>query len=779
MLATRLEGQRLCLTLRGAVQGVGFRPFAYRLAVELGLAGWVTNSAQGVALELEGAPAQLVAFRDRLQRELPAPGHIHSLTETWRSPVGYQGFEIRASVGGEKSAWVLPDLAPCAACLRELFDPSNRRYRYPLLNCTHCGPRYTIVRALPYDRPQTAMRDFPLCHCCQQEYDNPGDRRFHAQPNACPDCGPRLSFWDESGHEQPGDPLVATLQALQAGHVVAVKGLGGFHLLVLARSEAAVQQLRARKGRPAKPLAVMYPDLEAIAQDCQLGPLEADFLQSPAAPIVLLPRRATARVATAVAPGNPTLGVMLPSTPLHHLLLADLGQPVVATSGNRSGEPLCITEPEARQRLAGIADGFLVHDRPIVRPVDDSLVRVVAERPLVLRCARGYSPLPLPGLPASAASPAPVLAVGAQLKSSIAIALRGQAFLSQHLGDLENAATLANFHQAIASFQTLYDFQPECIACDAHPDYLASRYAQSTGLPLVTVQHHYAHVLAVMGEQGLLGQPVLGVAWDGTGYGLDGTIWGGEFLAIAPQAQHWRRVAHLRPLLLPGGDRASREPRRAALGLLYGAFGPDLFARADCQDWLARAFTPQEQRLLAAMVQRGVNAPRTSSIGRLFDAFASLLGGCDRASFEGQAAMQWEFAIADRKTAAAYSLPLVPPPSPELPWQLDWQPLLEQALAEQAAGVAVGDIAAKFHNALMDGLVAIAQTIGLERVVLTGGCFQNRYLLTGAIARLRAAGFQPAWPQQVPLNDGGIAYGQLLAALLAQGPLSSDPPASP
>lgn len=758
--------QRLRLELRGAVQGVGFRPFVYRLARELGLTGWVQNSARGATIELEGSCEQLTEFCTRLQRELPPPAQIDTWEESQRAPTGDREFAIRPSVGGAKSARVLPDLATCAACLGELFDPGDRRCRYPFLNCTHCGPRYTILRALPYDRPHTTMRDFPLCAACQGEYGDPGDRRFHAQPTACPQCGPRLSFWGADGEPIAGDPLELAGRSLQAGQILALKGLGGFHLLVLARHEAAVQTLRDRKRRPAKPLAVMYPDLATLQGDCCANSAEVALLRSPAAPIVLLRQRAATTVAPAVAPGNPYLGAMLPSTPLHHLLLAELRQPVVATSGNLSGEPICTDEREAVQRLAGIADGFLVHNRPIVRPVDDSLVRVVAGQPLTLRCARGYAPLPLPLPPELAARPVKVLAVGAQLKSSIAIALDGQAFLSQHLGDLANAATLANFQQAIASFQTLYEFQPDCIACDAHPDYLASQYARSTGLPVVTVQHHYAHVLAALAEVGWLGQPALGVAWDGTGYGLDGTVWGGEFLAIAPAAQSWQRVAHLRPFPLPGGDRASREPRRAALGLLYAAFGAELWERQDCQDWLQGAFTANERRSLVTLLARGLNAPLTASVGRLFDAIAALVCGCDRASFEGQAAMQLEFAMGAAARLAAYPLPLRSLEQPGSAWQLDWQPLLLAVLADRAAGLDRGAIAAKFHNALMDGLLAIARTIGQERVVLTGGCFQNRYLLEGAIARLRAAGFQPAWPQRVPINDGGLAYGQLVAALL-------------
>lgn len=750
---------RLRVAIRGAVQGVGFRPFVYRLATEAGLVGWVNNSPAGVLIEVEGSPAALEAFLLRLDRERPPRSFIQSLEPTYLDPVGYREFVIRPSEAtGGRTTLILPDSATCPDCLRELRDPADRRYRYPFINCTNCGPRFTIITGLPYDRPSTTMASFPLCPACRAEYEDPGDRRFHAQPVACPVCGPHLEWWDAQGRVLAGADaaLAAATAMLRAGGIVAVKGLGGFHLMVDARDEVAVRRLRARKQREEKPFALLFPDLAAIEAVCTVSPLEARLLESAEAPIVLLDRRAPAGgIAPAVAPGNPTLGVMLPYTPLHHLLLTDLGFPVVATSGNLSDEPICIDEQEALARLGEIADGFLVHNRPIARHVDDSVVRVVLGRELVLRRARGYAPLPVH----VAAPLPPLLAMGGHLKNSVALAVGQDLFVSQHIGDLETVAAGTAFAGVIADFERLYATTPGAVACDAHPDYYSTRYARGMGLPVIPVQHHVAHVLAAMAENDLAG-PALGVAWDGTGYGDDGTIWGGEFFRVTPTTV--QRVAHWRPFGLPGGDAAVRRPRRSALGLLYEAQGAAALEAADLPPVAA---TPAAERaVLATMLRRGVFTPRTSSVGRLFDAVAALLGLRQQAGFEGQAAMDLEFALIGVTTDREYDLLLQPPAGAGAPAVLDWAPALDGILRDIRAGRSRGLIAATFHNTLVAGILLGARHAGEPQVVLGGGCFQNRYLLERAVTRLRAAGFRPYWPQRIPPNDGGIALGQLVAA---------------
>jgi hydrogenase maturation protein HypF len=773
------ELRRLRVSVRGAVQGVGFRPFIYRLAQELDLTGWVNNSAQGVFIEVEGPLPALERFLLRIESGKPPRSFIQSLESALLDPVGYGAFEVRHSDGtGAKTALVLPDIATCPDCLREICDPANRRYRYPFTNCTNCGPRFSIITALPYDRAQTSMGRFTMCLACQAEYENPLDRRFHAQPNACPHCGPQLALWDRSGAvlAQCDAALLEAAAAIRRGEIVALKGLGGFQLLADARNDGALRRLRQRKVREEKPFALMYPALDQVRAHCSLDARETRLLLSPEAPIVLLRRLPGADVAPGVAPGNLYLGIMLPYTPLHHLLLAELGFPVVATSGNRSDEPICIDEYEALERLSGIADLFLVHNRPIVRHVDDSIARVLLGRELVLRRARGYAPLPVelqvhrPLPPASRslglhgettdASPPAILAVGAHLKNTVALGLGPQVFVSQHIGDLETAPACQAHHKVIAGFQQLYEVMPALVACDEHPDYhstcVAEQLAGELALPLVRVQHHYAHVLACMAENELSG-PLLGVSWDGTGYGLDGTIWGGEFLQVSEGG--WKRAAYLRPFGLPGGEQAVREPRRAALGLLYEFLGDELFAL----DELAplQTFSPGERAIMQTMLRRNLNTPRTSSAGRLFDALTSLVGLRQRSGFEGQAAMELEFALEGHTTARSYPFQLCER------WHgliVDWEPLLRGVLDDLCRHVSPGEIAAVFHNTLAAIVVAVAQRIGEQRVVLTGGCFQNAALTERTVQRLRKAGLRPYWHQRIPPNDGGIALGQAVAA---------------
>jgi len=748
------DAVRVHVAIRGAVQGVGFRPFVYRLAQELGLLGWVNNSAAGVFVEAEGPRPLVRAFVRRLESDKPEISIIQSLEATFLDPVGYAEFEIRESTGGEKLALVMPDLATCPACVSEIFDTNNRRYCYPFTNCTNCGPRFSIIAALPYDRAATTMRIFAMCEPCAREYQDPADRRFHAQPNACPTCGPQLTMWNGDGIEiaRLNEALLAAADAIREGKIAAVKGLGGFHLMVDARNQQAVQELRARKRREQKPFALMAPSFEQALQYCSASEVERRLLRSPECPIVLLPRLSGATgLAAAVAPGNPTLGVMLPATPLHHLLLRDLGFPVVATSGNLAEEPICTDEHEAVERLRGIADVFLVHDRPILRHVDDSAVREVCGRELVLRRARGFAPLPIQ----IGTQLAPVLAVGGQQKNAIAAAVGEQAFISQHIGDLETEGSHQAFQSVIRAFQDLYDFKPKAIACDLHPDYLSTQYAEKTGLPLVKVQHHHAHILSCMAENHLL-PPVLGIAWDGSGMGSDGTVWGGEILHVTSSG--FRRVAHLRPFLLPGNAKAVREPRRVALAILYEIFGNQAFS-LDVP--AVHAFSASERSTLQTMLRQRLNTPTTTSAGRLFDAFASLLGLRQVANFEGQAAMELEFALAGTKEDNSY--PYNIRSEGDTLW-LDWEPAVRAVLAEPAADPGIAS--ARFHNTLVEMAVDVAKRIGEENVVLSGGCFQNRYLTERMVSRLLASEYRPYWHQRVPPNDGGIALGQIMAAQL-------------
>ena len=761
-MSQSIPKQRLRLTIKGAVQGVGFRPFIYRLAIELGLVGWVNNSSLGVFIEVEGNDRTLETFQGRIWQEKPPRSRIQSIEASYLDLVGYENFEIRASVGGEKTAVVLPDMATCPDCLQEIFDPNNRRYRYPFTNCTNCGPRYSIIEALPYDRPNTTMKSFQMCGKCQSEYENPLDRRFHAQPNACPICGPHLELWDTEGKVvAAGDRAIkATADAIREGKILAIKGLGGFHLIIDAGNKSAIEQLRQRKKRPQKPFALMYPSLDLVKEHCLVSQLEENLLSSPEAPILLLKRKTlSATPSTEIAPGNPYLGVMLPYTPLHHLLMAELGFPVVATSGNISNEPICIEETEALQRLKEIADLFLIHDRAIVRPLDDSVVRVMMGKEAILRLARGYAPFSKVENNTISESPHPhILAVGAHLKNTVAIALKNRIFISQHVGDLATTAAFESFKKVIGTLAQLYEFKPTIVACDAHPDYLSSQFAQQLKLPVVRVQHHYAHVLSCMAENEIE-PPVLGISWDGTGYGLDGTIWGGEFIYVG--GDNWQRIARLDTFRLPGAKQAIKEPRRVALGLLYELFGDDLFTQKNLLP--LQAFSDRELKIVKTMLHKNLNTPVTSSVGRLFDGVSSILGIRQIASFEGQAAMELEFAIEDLETNEHYDFKLIN--CENTPLVVDWAAMLHDILSDLKYGLPTEEISAKFHNSLVEIIVAIAKHTKERKIVLTGGCFQNNYLTRRAIDRLKQENFHPYWHQTIPPNDGGIALGQIIAAL--------------
>ena len=751
-----VDVHRLKLVISGAVQGVGFRPFIYRLATELGLTGWVNNSASGVFIEVEGTRESLETFLRRIPQDKPLRSQIQTLETTWLTPINYETFEIRHSLSGEKTAVILPDLATCSDCLQEIFDPNNRRYHYPFTNCTNCGPRYTIIEHLPYDRTGTTMKAFIMCQQCQEEYENPLDRRFHAQPNACPKCGPNLELWDKKGNKlaSANKALNQAITALKQGKILAIKGLGGFHLMVDARNSQIVQELRQRKCRPDKPFALMYPNLKQIQVDCEVNEQETQLLTSAEAPIVLLKRHHNFQsLATNIAPHNPYLGVMLPYTPLHHLLLKQFDSPLVATSGNLSNEPICIDEQEALSRLGKIADLFLVHNRPIVRPVDDSVVRVMGGREMVIRRGRGYAPFPISITHNSSNSR--ILAVGGHLKNTVAILNNHQVFMSQYIGDLSTKKALDSFHQVMGSLQGLYEFEPTMIVCDAHPDYVSSQYAASQNLPLIKVQHHQAHVLACAAEN-KLEMPVLGVAWDGTGYGDDQTIWGGEFLLVTGKS--YQRIASFRPFKLPGGKQAVKEPRRIALGLLYELFGT--FDNLSLP--FLETFSKQELNLIKTMLSRNLNSPATSSVGRLFDGVAAMLGLCKKLSFEGQAAMSLEYVIDDVESDEYYPYDIQKNSSSLI---IDWKLMLKAIMQDKLNHISPQIISAKFHNTLVEIIIDIAKEIKETKIVLTGGCFQNKYLTERAILRLRQEKFLPFWHQKVPPNDGGIALGQIIAGI--------------
>ena len=736
----------IVLRMRGRVQGVGFRPVVFRLAHELGLRGWVRNDASGAEVALAGGAEAIAQFRAELPGRLPAAADIQGVEELAAAPDVPAGFEIRSSAEapGVRVAGILPDLATCPECLREIFDPHNRRYRYPFANCTHCGPRYSILERLPYDRQNTTMRGFRMCPACEAEYRDPRDRRFHAQPNACPVCGPSLSWASANGRilALRDEALLAAAEALRGGKIVAAKGIGGFHLMVDARLAAAVRRLRERKKRDEKPFAVLFPSLASIRANCATSPAEEKWLQSAAAPIVLLGKRpAASELAEDVAPGLPWIGAMLPYAPLHHLLMRELGFPVVATSGNLTDEPICVDFAEARGRLGGIADFFLTHDRPIARPMDDSVMAVCDGEPLMMRRGRGLSPYSLP----MSGAPDGLVAAGAQMKSAVAVAAGGNAVMSPHVGDLDHEGAARLWRRAVKDLLDLHGSSPSGAAVDLHPDYASTHGAAELGVPATAVQHHHAHIAACMAENRLAG-PVLGIAWDGTGLGTDGTVWGGEFL-VCTRAD-FRRAAWLRPFPLVGGDAAAREPRRAALGVLREMGSPHP----------PPGFSAAELAVLDGMLRGGVNGVRTSSAGRLFDAVASLLDVCQRMSHEGQAAMRLE-ALAGDAEGEAY-------PFGWIGDALDWAPMVAAMLS---AGDPPAAAAARFHATLVEMMVAAAKRFELRDVCLSGGCFQNRRLLSAAVRRLREEGFSPWRHREIPPNDAGICLGQLAVAAARGG----------
>jgi hydrogenase maturation protein HypF len=761
-----LVSQRVRTRVRvsGIVQGVGFRPFVYSVASGLGLAGLVGNDVDGVFAEVEGAPEAVAEFMLALRRDAPPLASIDSIAATELVPDGSTAFVIAPSQGGlpggPRSTLVSADTATCDDCLAELADPADRRFGYPFINCTNCGPRFTIVTGVPYDRALTTMARFVMCGPCELEYHDPANRRFHAQPTCCPACGPRLRLTSNTGTEWPVDPIAGAADVLARRGVLAVKGLGGYHLATDASSGPATAALRARKHREDKPFAVMAAGLDQARLLCEIDPVAAGLLTSRRRPIVLLPRRTEAAVAGAVAPGNRSLGVMLPYTPMHHLLLAKTGGPIVLTSGNISDEPIAYDDDDALERLGQIADAFLTHDRAIHIRTDDSVVRPFRGRAHPVRRSRGYAPEPVR---VQTRFPRPVLACGAELKSTFCLAKGDRAVISQHVGDLENAETLRSFTEGISHVSALFDIVPEVIAHDLHPDYLSTKYALDRAdagedLELVGVQHHHAHIASCLADNGAeaAGRRVIGVAFDGTGYGTDGTVWGGEFL-IAGLAD-FERAGHLVTVPMPGGAAAIKQPWRMAAAYLDATGLDSEPVRPDVERRNGRQWAS-----VVAMARRGVNAPLTSSAGRLFDAVAALLGVRDVVNYEGQAAIELE-QLADPAEAGAYQA-AISAGDVVLASGLD---LFRGAAADLADGVSREVIAARFHNGTSGLIVGCCQLLrertGLSAVALSGGVFQNLLLLNNVVAGLEASGFTVLTHSQVPCNDGGISLGQAVVA---------------
>ena len=782
--------RRLEIIAEGIVQGVGFRPFVYALARRHALSGFVLNDGKGVRIEVEGEDAVLNMFAGAIETEAPPLSRIERIRVRVLPEVGFRGFVIRRSATeGKRRAWISPDMAMCAECLRELFDPDDRRYRYPFINCTHCGPRFTIVEGVPYDRDRTTMRAFEMCPSCRREYEDPGDRRFHAQPNACPVCGPRVWLVDGNDRRREGDVFRRVGEVLRAGGIVAVKGLGGFHLACDARNEKAVRTLRGRKVREDKPFALMVMDRTMAEEICRVRAEEMELLESPQRPIVLMEKRAGSGIAEAVAPGGRCFGVMLPYTPLHHLLLGEIGRPLVMTSGNLSDEPISYDNEEALSRLSRVADCFLLHDRKIHTRCDDSVMRVFRGQEMMLRRSRGYVPRPIL-LPFAASQP--VLACGAELKNTFCLVRDEVAFVSPHIGDLENLETLRSFEEGIEHFERLFDIAPEVIAFDLHPEYLSTKYARDfgnsmshqdtetprkekreegflessclrgkrfgDGLELVGVQHHHAHIASCLADNGMDGK-VIGVAFDGTGYGTDGTIWGGEFLVADFAA--FERVGHLKVKAMPGGTMAIKEPWRMAVSYLWEIFG-EAFLEMD--NPFVRRLDRSRWQVLRNALRKGINCPLTSSMGRLFDTVSALIGVRDRIHYEGQAAAELE-QVAEEGCAEAYRFEIVE----GVPFEINPEGIIREVVEDLRSGVSVGRISAKFHNGAAEMIAEVCERVrartGLEEVALSGGVFQNMRLLERTVPLLEEQGFSVYTHHRVPPNDGGISLGQAVVAM--------------
>jgi hydrogenase maturation protein HypF len=756
--------ERRAIAIRGTVQGVGFRPFVYGLAARLDLGGFVQNQNGAVCIEVEGESAPLDQFLDRLVSSPPPLARIDGVTWQPRAPLGDRRFRIASSDRGSSDPiTVAADAATCDACRFELFDPTDRRYKYPFINCTNCGPRLTIVTGAPYDRERTTMAGFRMCRACRAEYEDPANRRFHAQPNACPVCGPRIRALDGHGRSiESDDPLSIFVEALRAGRIGAMKGLGGYHLICDARHADAVAALRARKHRDEKPFAVMVENIVSAEALCEIDDAERKLLTSSRRPIVLLRQHGNNDLARQVAPDNPYLGVMLPYTPLHHLLLREMGGiPLVMTSGNRSDEPIAYDEPDAIERLSGIADVFLVHDRPIHVRCDDSVTRVINGAESPIRRSRGYAPQPIP-LPMSC--PECILAVGGQMKATFALGNERRAMLSHHLGNLDNFEAFGAFEKDVALYEELFEIKPSCIVHDLHPDYASTRYAQRRqtvdGIKCLAVQHHHAHMASCMAENGLTG-PVIGVTLDGTGFGTDGAIWGGEFLV--GDYRIFRRAAHLRYVAMPGGEKAVREPWRMAAAHL-------LDARASCVLFESR-IPAGSSRTIRRMIDRRFNSPMTSSAGRLFDAVASLAGIRDAVNYEGQAAMQLEWLATGIEPDGCYPFDIgqagdAAPTESSL--VIDTRPMIRAIAKDADAGIAPSRIARRFQTTLNEIICSVCDEVrnscGVDDIVLSGGVFMNALLSSEATDRLTLENFRVYRHRLVPPNDGGLSLGQVAIA---------------
>jgi hydrogenase maturation protein HypF len=778
MITTAVVRRRIII--QGIVQGVGFRPFVYGQALRWRLVGFVLNDSAGVTIEVEGTPEALDAFQRALREEAPPLARIDSIITEAMPPRHETAFLIAHSQAGtERQALISPDTATCDDCLQELFEPLDRRFQYPFINCTNCGPRFTIVQDVPYDRDKTTMRVFPMCPTCQAEYEDPLNRRFHAQPNACPVCGPQVYLLKGTGEsihhartEGNAEPIVAAARQLATGAILAIKGLGGYHLACDALNTQAVQRLRQRKHREARPFALMAPDLQTVRRLCQVNDAEAALLQSRRRPIVLLSQRPDCPVAPGVAPAYNTLGMMLPYTPLHHRLLRAFAQAIepghlsvlVVTSGNLSDEPIAFQDDDARERLACIAEGMLTHNRDIHVRCDDSVVRIVAGGEQLFRRSRGYVPEPIP---LSFDLPVPLLACGGHLKNTFCLGKGRQAFVSHHIGDLENLETLTSFREGIEHFQRLFDIYPQAIAYDLHPDYLATHYALDTRIPQkIGVQHHHAHIASVLAEHGLE-EPVIRVAADGTGYGTDGAVWGCEIMAA--DLSGFERLAHLTYVPLPGGEQAIRQPWRMAAVYLAQAYG-DAFWELDIP--FVREFDRSKWHILQQMITRGINSLPTSSLGRLFDAVAALVGLRGEVLYEGQAAIELEMLARQQEKgihegqSSAY--PFTITMRDQIPDTLDVAPMLRAIVSDIGRGVSISKIAGRFHRSIAELLATACfgarKRTGLQSVALSGGVFQNQLLLEHLVKRLEEMAFQVFVNRRVPPNDGGISLGQVAVA---------------
>lgn len=738
--------KNVLINIQGTVQGVGFRPFVYRLAHELNIKGWIINSSAGVEIEAEGDENGVEKFLTRLNNDKPVNSTINDFKYVNSDTKNFTKFEIKESNNSTiKTALILPDLATCPDCLNEIFNPKERRYLYSFTNCTNCGPRFSIIESIPYDRANTTMKEFGMCEDCRREYENPMDRRFHAEPIACPKCGPQIKLYNANKEIIAGNEVIKkAAELILDGKIIALKGLGGYQLIIDARNNRAVKRLRERKHREEKPFAMMFPSLEMIKKYCEVSKEEEKLLLSVQSPIVLLKKKENSLIAEDISKGNNYYGVMLPYTPLHHILMKELNTPIVATSGNISDEPICITNEDAFVKLNGIADYFLVHNRKIVRQVDDSVVRVIKNKPFMIRRARGYAPYPVilnEDVPQA-------IAVGGQLKNTVSISNGKNVFISQHIGDLDSKEAYSAFKKIISDFKNLYDVNPEYIISDLHPDYVSTKFAQGTGLKLIQVQHHYAHILSCIAENNIEGE-VLGISWDGTGYGTDGNIWGGEFLKV--NKDKFERFAHFDYFPLPGGEKAIKEVWRIGASLLYAATNNKKLVKTYYKDF--------DTDVILNLIDKKINSPLCSSVGRLFDGIASLINLKQNTSFEGQAAMDLENILSGTLTDDRYKFEIIK--AGENNYIVDWRKVVLDIINDFIKNISKQNISAKFHSALTDIIIEISKISGIKQIALSGGCFQNKNLIEKTIDRLSEEGFKVYWQSEIPTNDGGISLGQM------------------